>query len=143
MKKTIFASIIIAAAVVASCGPSYAETHKIRAADLEAWRGAQLVELETHEMFSTFPRKVQPLSDGGELWTYSECERWRTDTRCTTVGGSTWATTNCNGGQIGERCCRHQFYVRDKTVGWYRPNGPCFTKCYSRPASKACKDESE
>jgi hypothetical protein len=124
--------------MLASCGPSYYETHKIRGSDLEAWKGAPLIDLETHAMFSTMPRKVQSLSDGGELWTYSTCRRWRTDTRCVTYAGSTWAATNCNGGEIGETCCDNQFYVRDKVVGWYRPNGPCFTDCDTRPVSRGC-----
>jgi hypothetical protein len=129
----------VTALTMAACGPSYYETHKVRSVDLEAWRGVPLVELETHAMFSTMPRKVQPLSDGGEMWTYSACETWQTDVRCTTYRGSSWAATNCNGGEVGQTCCHNQFYVKDKTVHWYRPNGACFTDCGVRPASRACK----
>jgi hypothetical protein len=130
--------LTLAGFLLAACGPSYYETHKVRSVDLQAWKGVQLAELETHAMFSTMPRRVQQLSDGGEMWTYSTCARWRSDVRCTTFGGSTWATTNCNGGNVGERCCHNQFYVKDKAVGWYRPNGECFTDCDVRPPSKPC-----
>lgn len=115
------------------------DTRTVRSIDLETWKGAPLIELETHEMFSTMPRRAQALSDGGQLVTYSECERWREDTRCTAVGGSSWAVANCSGGNVGERCCHNQFYVRDGVVGWYRPNGLCFTSCYSRPVSRRCE----
>ncbi len=127
------------ATVMAACGPSYLETHKVHAADLDAWKGAPLVDLETHAMFSALPRKVQALSDGGEMWTYSACELWRSDVRCMGYGLAPGAVLYCNGGEIGERCCHNQFYVRDKIVHWYRPNGPCFTDCDVRPASRACK----
>lgn len=133
MRRAVVLAVV--GVVLVACGGAQPT---IRQADLDAWKGAPLVELETHSMFSTMARKTQPLSDGGELWTYSVCERWRTDTRCTAVGNSGWAVVNCNGGQVGERCCHNQFYVKDKIVGWYRPRGSCFTDCDVRPPSRAC-----
>lgn len=85
----------------------------VRPADLEAWQGAPVMELETHPYFSIEPRKVTPLSDGGQLWNY----------------------TTCAGADV---CCHSQFLVAGPVVKAYRAVGHCFTDCTSRPASRPC-----
>ena len=119
---------------VAACAP----TPKVRTADLQAWRGVSVVELETQPMFSSMRREVRPISDGSEMWIFSACESYVTDTRCSAYGSSTWAVANCRGGQRVTRCCDNQFLVRERRVEWYRPVGPCFTDCDTRPSSAPC-----
>jgi hypothetical protein len=120
---------------------SYSRPLAVRSSDLAAWTQVPVIQLETHPMFASMQRKVQLLSDGGELWIYSACEQWIEDRRCAAIGGSSWAIANCSGGRVGQDCCHNQFYVRDQTVSWYRAAGACFTNCGVRPVSRACTAE--
>lgn len=122
--------------VTVSCGLA----HTVRPADLDAWRDVPVGELELHPLFSTMPREVRPLSDGGELWIFRNCSSGNAPVNCTHTPASvvTPARTTCNGGEEYSTCCHNQFIVRDKRVVSYRANGDCYTDCTVRPSSKPC-----
>ncbi len=96
----------------------------VRPADLDAWRGVSSDELVLHPLFSTIPKKVEPLSNGGELWTYSNC-----NSGFSCIGPNCFDTS---------ACCYNQFMVRNSTVESYRAVGRCYTDCSVRPASRQC-----
>lgn len=102
--------------------------------DIEAWQGAPTVDLQTHPLFSTVPKKVEPLADGSELWTFSNCASGRTPEICDMVGKA----VVCGGGEPTQTCCYNQFLVRGASVAWYRTVGNCYTDCSVRPASRPC-----
>ena len=101
----------------------------VRASDVNSWRGASAVDLQTHRLFSTLPKRVEVLGDNMELWTYSNCAATTTPVVCNPIGNS----TVCTGGVSGESCCSNQFWVRRGTVEAYRPLGSCYTDCSIRP----------
>lgn len=106
----------------------------VRPQDLDAWRGARLTELELHPLFSSMPRTVTPVSDGSELWSYSNCRAVAQPIVCNKVGEA----TICTGGAQGQACCNNQFVVRGGMVEGYRAVGRCYTNCSVRPASRSC-----
>jgi hypothetical protein len=111
--------------VISACGSSRnEEPHTVKA--FEQWRGQPVSVLETHNYFSTIPKRVEALSDGNELWTYSACEQWIEDQQCVGFGNS-FMVLNCDGGRIGQHCCHNQFYISKATmtVGWFRAIGDC------------------
>jgi hypothetical protein len=110
---------------------------QVRTEDVNAWRGTPLMELQVHPLFSTIPKAVEPLSDGSELWTYSNCISRRSARVCNPVGTS----MICSGGQANEVCCYNQFLVQGDHVIWYRPIGSCYTDCSTRPSSDRCASE--
>jgi hypothetical protein len=105
----------------------------IRPSDVEAWRGASRVELQSHPLFSTLPRQVETLADGEELWTYSSCPATGYPVTCRP---DSTGTTICNGGASGETCCQNRFFVKGAAVESYRPVGSCFTDCSVRPGGR-------
>jgi len=110
----------------------------VRQQDLLSWQRAAVSELEVHPLFSTLPKKVDRMSDGGELWTYSNCVAAKGRTTCVDIGSG---VTSCGGGEQGQVCCHNQFLVRGQSVEWYRAVGSCYTDCSVRPVSRAqmCK----
>jgi hypothetical protein len=120
---------------IVSCGSS-SPPRTVRQADLDAWTGIPLVELETHPLFSTLPRNVRALSDGTQLWTFSNCKSI-VEIYCT---GPTGLMT-CSGGETWRPCCQNQFVVRDAEVESFRAVGHCYTDCTVRPASRRCGSE--
>lgn len=109
---------------------------KVRPEDLEAWRGAPLIDLESHPLFSSLPLEKRSLSNGDELWIYKNL-----------VGSA----VNCQEGAFGVNCqegakvrgCMNQFIVSGGVVKEYRPVAihiiSCFTDCRTRPASRPCQ----
>jgi hypothetical protein len=107
----------------------------VRPGDLQAWKGVAVIELQTHPLFSTLPKRVEVLSDGSEMWTFSNCHTQSDPVTCNTIS----STTTCSGGGQSEACCHNQFFVRAGVVEGYRPVGNCYTDCSVRPASRQCK----
>jgi hypothetical protein len=107
----------------------------VHADDIESWQGAPTVELQTHPLFSTVPKKVEPLADGSEMWTFSNCIAGRATETCNVVGNA----MVCSGGQPTQACCYNQFLVRGARVAWYRTVGSCYTDCSVRPESRPCR----
>lgn len=105
----------------------------VRQEDLQSWNGVPLVELQTHTLFSTIPKRVELLQDGHQLWTYSNCVT--RPINCSGYG----ASLDCSGGD--QACCYNQFLVDDQRVEWYRAAGSCYTDCTVRPPSRACQPE--
>jgi hypothetical protein len=101
--------------------------------DGASWRNVPLIELETHPLFSTMPRRIDSLSDGSQLWNVSGCKTFVTDTRCSTYPIGSVAYTQCNGGQVVQSCCIRQFRVRDQRIESFRQTGNCITGCQVRP----------
>jgi hypothetical protein len=135
--------ILVASAAIAwTAACARAPARGIREVDLDAWRGVPVIELETHALFSTLPRSVRHLSDGSQLWTFSNCRGGVTDTRCGSYRTGNFVATNCSGGEAYQTCCQNQFIIRDAVVEQYRPVGHCYTDCTTRPASRECGAES-
>jgi hypothetical protein len=109
----------------------------IHPGDVDAWKGAPIIELERHPFFSTVPPVVQKLSDGSELRTHKNCVSSREDIECQGVRFGALTQTTCSG-EITDACCSHQFFVRGGVVEEYRPVGRCHTSCSRRPASRPC-----
>ncbi len=97
-----------------------------------------MIELERHAVFSGFPRSVQNLSDGSELWTYTACVENQEDVECRSYRVFGTVQTKCRGGEVNRYCCRHQFFLRGGVVEEYRPLGSCRTSCARRPPSHPC-----
>ncbi len=125
--------IALVGLVAVGCADNYLAT--VRDSDKAAWRARPVVELETHPLFSTLPREVRPISDGSELWTFSNCGAVREQRECKSTlnarGDS--VQTKCNGGGESTVCCHNQFVVRGGMVEEYRPVGNCMTNCSTRP----------
>lgn len=100
----------------------------VRQSDVDAWPGTPADTLRAHPLFSTIPLTVATLSNGRELWTFSNCGT--RPVRCVT---NAYGTT-CAGGD--ESCCYNQFFVKDEQVEEYRPVGNCYTDCSTRPAGE-------
>jgi hypothetical protein len=106
----------------------------VRQSDLAAWRDAPLIKLETQPLFSALPVTRRRLSDGSELWDYTNCRSDQSDQECTTRAGAFGAVnTTCSGGGKSTTCCHNQFVVRGASVESYRPVGRCYTDCTTRP----------
>lgn len=136
MKRIV--SAVVATIVLVAC---HHERPEIVQSDIDAWDGAPLVELETHPVISSQPREVRPVSDGSELWIYTNCVNWQDDAVCRSFpvyGGG--AVTRCSGGGSGTNCCRRSFQVSTerKRVKWMTLAGMCHTTCADRPASRPC-----
>lgn len=138
--KTTLRFVTVVGAVLVGCGGPPPRT--VRQVDLDAWNGVPVIELETHSLFSTLPRYVRKISDGSELWTFSNCKSGTNDVQCGSSRiGSNYVATNCSGGDTWRSCCNHQFMLRGGVVESYRPVGSCFTDCSRRPASRQCGSE--
>ena len=116
----------------AACGGS-----QVRTADLDAWRGVEVSVLERHPIFAAMRLERRALTDGSELWIYSNCE---------TSGGGCVPTSQYNyrtqsfvpAGQLCSApetaCCSNQFFVSAQgAVEEYRPVGACYTDDSVRP----------
>lgn len=110
----------------------FACAHKVNDEDRESWRGAPLIDLETHPFFSGLPLEKRSLSNGDELWIYSNMEK--TLNASCNVG-------NCEGSE-SSRGCLNQFIVGGGVVKEYRPVPRniffCVFSCKLRPASRPC-----
>lgn len=121
-------------------------SERIHQEDLDAWRGAPLIELETHPVFSRLPLEKRKLSDGSEMWLALECVEEKVPLECSSVRGLLTVDTKCNGGDIDRYCCQNQFHIIGDKVDWWRPNGKwCATKpaLRPRPASAVSAPASE
>lgn len=122
--------MFILVALITSCA------HKgVRQADLDSWKGVDLIELETHQLFSTIPLQKSELSDGTTLYNYSNSGSKKMPTNCFT---NAYGYTSCSGGGTKTTTCSNQFFVKDKKVLSYRALGKCYTDCSVRPPSKPC-----
>lgn len=123
---------LLALALVA-CAPG-APAQGVRQSDIEAWRGAPVIQLETHALFSAAPLTRRRLSDGSEMWDYTTCRSYQEDMQCISARGAFGTVgTNCSGGGTSTTCCHNQFFVRGGAVESYRPVGRCYTDCIKRP----------
>jgi hypothetical protein len=104
----------------------------VQQADLAAWPGVSIRELQTHAFFSSLPKRVEVLGDGEELWTYSNCAATTEPVTCNPVGSS----MVCTGGDTDRVCCHNQFFVKNGAVESYRPVGRCRTDCSVRPGGR-------
>ena len=129
--------LLFAGFVVVSCGGSSSRP-KVNPADLDAWRGIPIIELETHPVFSVQRRTVRELSDGSQMWIFSRCFDEGEDCAAvvTRSGNLGTARTHCSS---GTSCCHNQFIIRKGTVERREVIGPCFTTCDGRPASRPCE----
>lgn len=126
---------VAALTTVVSCGSS-SPPRTVRQVDLDAWTGIPLAELEMHPLFSTLPRNIRALSDGRQLWTFSNCKSI-VEIYCMGSNG----LMACSGGETWRPCCQNQFVVRDTEVESFRAVGHCYTDCTVRPASRQCGSE--
>lgn len=106
----------------------------VREEDLVAWKNVPVLELETHPFFSTLPLEKRPLSNGTELWIYSNSV---STAKLDCSFGVCEVTTETNG-------CLNQFFVSRGLVLEYRPVAvniiSCVTNCRLRPISRPCPD---
>lgn len=127
--------------VVVSCGGS-SNRPRVNSADLTAWHGVPLIELETHPVFAAQRRTVRDLSDGSQMWVFTRCFDSSEPAKCTTVvnhvGRTGFAQTRCGGGASSSSCCHNEFLVRNGVVERRDVVGPCYTTCDGRPASRPC-----
>jgi hypothetical protein len=107
---------------------------KVRVEDTSAWQGVSVTELETHPIFASMQLERRQLSEGGELYIYTNSRMVRSPTNCHQYGNH----VSCSGGHTGMLSCSNQFFVKDKKVMSYNPVGKCYTDCSARPASKPC-----
>ncbi len=110
----------------------------VRDSDRAAWKAQPVIELERHPFFSTVPLEKKPLSDGSEIWDYTNCGTDPVRTNCATnPNGYGGVATNCRSTGGGTSCCHHQFVVRASMVEEYRPVGDdCYTGCERRPGAR-------
>ncbi len=123
--------MLLLATVITSCA-----LRGIRQDDLDAWKGVDLIELETHQLFSTVPLQKNDLSDGTTLYNYSNSNSHTNPVNCFT---NAYGYTNCSGGDTSTVTCSNQFFVKNKKVLSYRAIGSCYTDCSVRPASRPCQ----
>lgn len=129
MKRMVLVGFL-AVAAASACGP---EPKVVRQSDLEAWRQVPVIELESHAFFSTVPLNKRRLSDGSEMWVFSNCQSTDEDVHCRTTSSVFGVDTRCGGGGTSRSCCHNQFIVRNGWVESYRPVGNCYTNCGVRP----------
>ncbi|MEN6620796.1 MAG: hypothetical protein ABFD50_04550 [Smithella sp.] len=111
----------------------------IRQVDLDSWKNVSRIELETHPFFTQFERKVQKLSNGNELWIYSNCHDYTNPISCNSYSWSRqFNSLQCAGGNTERVCCHNQFFVDEDKVIEYRPVGRCYTDCIVVPQNKLC-----
>lgn len=108
--------------------------------DVDAWLGVDVIELETHPVFSTMQLKKQKLSDGRVMFDYIERTHHRNDVQCYDdgFGRRGMRSRTCTGGERVTFECHNQFFVKGKIIQSYRPSGACYTNCSLRPASNPC-----
>ncbi len=109
----------------------------VKQEDLNAWKGVDLIELETHPLFTTLPFTKRLLSDDSELHIFN-------NSRTASVNcnhDKFLNTTSCSGGDT--ITCSNQFFVKNGKVIEYRPVGKCYTDCSTRPKSKPCSVDIE
>lgn len=130
---------ICAAGVLVACAEE-PRTPTIHEDDVDAWRGAPLIDLETHSVFASQPREIRQLSDGRQMWLLRSCNSLQHDVTCRSgPGGFGTVATRCAGGHSETTCCTKQFLVRASQVERLQMNGNCMTSCASRPASNPCR----
>jgi len=107
----------------------------VQQADVDAWKGVNVIELETHPVFSSMSLEKRELSNGTIQYNYINKGSRTSPTNCyKNMNGS----TNCYGGNSVSITCNNQFSVKDKIVLEYRPLGKCYTDCSARPESRPC-----
>lgn len=123
--------IIVVAIAMGACW----NRETVRPEDLAAWRNVPVIELERHTFFNSVDRKIRRLSDGSELWIYTDCIESSSAVRCETKQLVPYGpvTTTCNGGDPQTSCCSNQFLVRANVVEELRLEGNCRTDCTVRP----------
>jgi hypothetical protein len=104
-------------------------TRTVRQEDLNSWVNVRVIELETHPIFSSMQLEKRKLSDGSELWIYTN--QGEPHTRCfTNPFSNQFGYVNCSTAQA---VCSNQFLVNQGYVKWYKPIGNCYTDCTLRP----------
>jgi hypothetical protein len=102
------------------------------------WRGQPVIALERHALFSSLPLERRPLSDGSEVWIYSNsatgnhftAQTWQSQPA---VFGTVAATTY----EAPQRAhCSRQFFVREGLVTAAQDVGECHRDC--RVAPRGC-----
>lgn len=125
------AILTILACLTLSC------VHTVNDSDRDAWRGAPLIDLETHPFFTRLPLEKRSLSNGDELWIFRNTESTITADCNDKPGGM-----DCEG-KSGFRGCLNQFIVGGGIVKEYRPQPVnilfCLADCRLRPASRPCE----
>lgn len=142
------AAIAVAGFMLAGCyqpPPRFRpREERIREADIDAWKGAPIIDLETHPLFSRLSLEKRTLSDGSEMWFEVECVDEKVPLECRTtampIGQMAVAKTKCSGGDVNRWCCQNQFHIVGDKVDWWQPHGDaCVTNCKLRPASNGCE----
>lgn len=121
-------------------------SQKVRTEDLNSWPNHNLVELETHPLFSTLPRDERPIPNGERIINFTEIKIvLQGPSSCFGAGGgySSGIGMNanfCDRQRLVEDNCIHQFLVNDNKVLSYKVIGnDCFTTCKNQPDSaRAC-----
>lgn len=141
-QRRLVVGAVVGVAFVA-CDPAFTAGYPIRKGDQDAWRGVPLIELETHEIFSTMEREVRQLSDGHTMWMLVQCKGGGTHCRGGAVaipngaGGATaFGSANCVNDD--PKCCYHQFVIEDGYVASYHARGQpyvCRATCANWPQS--------
>ena len=124
---------------------TFLEQRTIRQSDLNSWIDAPVDELTRHPLFSTLPREVRPLADGGELHIYSYKFKNKDDVTCKENGWS--RNVDCSGGGEREAGCVSQFIVKNGLVKELTVvamgGAQCYTDCSNRPKSRPCQPSTD
>lgn len=101
-------------------------TKTVRQADLDAWVGMPVSALDLQSFFLTLPLKKTITDDGVEVRVYSNMF---SNDSCTggagVVGkGAALGWSNCVTSTAG---CHNIFYIKDRRVIEYKPQGNCYT----------------
>lgn len=116
-------------------------SHPVRPDDEDAWKGAPLIELEKHAVFSTLERQEKTFSDGSKQWVFQQCRAGYVECRTGSFGDAGAADRTCPP-NAKIRCCQHQFTLGEgNTVAEYHARGDCLVSCQNRPAeaAKTCR----
>ena len=125
-------------------------SQKVRTEDLNSWPNHNLVELETHSLFSTLPRDERQIPNGERIINFTERKIVsQGPSSCFGAGGFGYSggiglsTTFCDRQRLVEDNCVHQFLVSDNRVLSYKVMGnDCFTTCKNQPDSaRACPNK--
>lgn len=106
----------------------------VREADLDAWKGQPVAELDKHPVFLTVPAIRTKASDGTEIRNYvngsnvSSCSSDGTVFAATVSMASYSEFTNC---MASFAACNNIFYIRNGVVERYTPIGTGGARCYT------------
>lgn len=121
-----------------ACVAAAPQRPDIRPEDVSAWEGQPISELEMQPLFSTLPRDRRVLSDGREIWDFTNCASATSERQCRAMVNGNMVWSRCAGGETVTACCHNQFIIRANTVESFRPVGSCLTDCTTRPSTKPC-----